>query len=281
MKHILLSLLILCSLSVYAQDVVITRQKKQQTTTTKQNISQKKQVASAVKPKQNEQHMLVSDPTGYLDGHGWVDLRLPSGTLWATCNVGASSPAGFGDYFAWGETQPRKGHHDWEQYKYHQITQWNGHKHVPIGGSGTKEHAITKYDTKGEYGGCKDNKTILEPSDDAATTNWGNEWQMPTREQVLELKLSCKITWVKINGVYGYKVTSKTNGSSIFLPAAGLLERNYSWDGTGCYWTRHLDTSSPETAYTLRFHINMFDPDNSWRYCGASVRAVAKRKILR
>ena len=101
-----------------------------------------------------------------LDGHAYVDLGLPSGTLWATCNVGASSPEEYGDYFAWGETEP-KNDYNWSTYKY-------------CKGSST---TMTKYCTSSSYG-TVDNKTELEPSDDAATVNWGSNWQMPSLEQL-------------------------------------------------------------------------------------------------
>ena len=97
--------------------------------------------------------------------HEWVDLGLPSGTLWATCNVGANSPEEYGDYFAWGETTT-KSSYSWSTYKYCK------------GSSST----MTKYCTSSYYG-TVDNKTELEPSDDAATANWGSEWQMPSLEQ--------------------------------------------------------------------------------------------------
>ena len=95
------------------------------------------------------------------EDHEWVDLGLPSGTLWATCNIGATSPEGYGDYFAWGETQPKQVY-DWSNYKW-------GNYYVQGG--------LSKYVTDSEYG-TVDYKTELEPEDDAASVNWGPSWSM-------------------------------------------------------------------------------------------------------
>ncbi|MBQ9523668.1 MAG: hypothetical protein IJR69_00880 [Bacteroidaceae bacterium] len=162
--------------------------------------------------------------------HEYVDLALPSGTLWATCNVGATKPEEYGDYFSWGETTP-KIFFDWSNYKY-------------CNGSCT---TITKYCTN-SIAGTVDNKMELEPADDAATANWGTGWQMPSETQLLEIINSnnTTITWTSQNGVYGHKITSKSNGNSIFLPAAGnrALDIFFIDAGkSGCYWSRSLDSS--------------------------------------
>ena len=109
--------------------------------------------------------------------NGAVDLGLPSGTLWADRNIGANSPEGYGDYFAWGETRP-KSEYNWSTYKY-------------CKGS---DKTITKYCDDSSYG-TVDNKTVLEPSDDAATANWGSNWRMPTHGEQVELNEKCKWTW--------------------------------------------------------------------------------------
>ena len=150
--------------------------------------------------------------TGTLDGHDYVDLGLPSGTLWATCNVGASCPEDYGDYFAWGETEGYKygkKRFSWSNYKWCQGT----------------ETTMTKYCTHSDYG-TVDNITELQSSDDAATVNWGSGWQMPNFEQLMELFHSNNTTaeYTTVNGVKCYKVTSKANGKSIFLSAAGECE---------------------------------------------------------
>ena len=113
--------------------------------------------------------VFTEDTADASDSHEWVDLGLPSGTLWATCNVGASKPEEYGVYFAWGETEP-KSNYDWSTYKY-----YNG-----------SPETMTKYCTNNDMGRV-DNKTELEAMDDAATVNWGSNWQTPSKEQFEEL----------------------------------------------------------------------------------------------
>ena len=188
----------------------------------------------------------------------WVDLGLPSGTLWATCNVGADSPEEYGDYFAWGETVS-KDYYDWTTYKW-----CNG-----------SMEGITKY----SYGdnGFADFKSELDPEDDVAYVHWGPSWRMPAKAQQDELREHCTWTWTTLNGVNGCLVTGP-NGNSIFLPAAG-----YRWkeillgvgeDSDGIYWSRSLNFVLSEVAYCL-----YFNSDNSGRSCndrslGFPVRAV-------
>lgn len=144
-------------------------------------------------------------------GHEWVDLGLPSGTLWATTNVGASKPEEYGDYFAWGETVGYNGGNT--------TFGWNTYKYC----SGSNK-TIWKYCTE-SYFGTVDNKTMLEPVDDAATANWGEAWQMPSLDQFEELINSnyTSSEWVTINGIYGKKITSKNNLKSIFFACRTTL----------------------------------------------------------
>ncbi|MBO4723117.1 MAG: hypothetical protein J5629_09355, partial [Muribaculaceae bacterium] len=137
--------------------------------------------------------------------HTYVDLGLPSGTLWATTNVGANSPEEYGDNFAWGETTPKEVY-DWSTY------QWC------MGSYDT----FTKYCNISSYGynGFIDNKLELDPEDDAATANWGPEWCMPSQEQIQELYNNCFSEWTTLNGVNGRLFTGP-NGASMFMPAAG------------------------------------------------------------
>lgn len=207
--------------------------------------------------------VIKNDNSGTLDGHEYVDLGLPSGTLWATCNVGASSPEEYGDYYAWGETTT-KGIYNWSTYKYCQ------------GSSST----MTKYCTDSDYG-TVDNKTELEPSDDAATVNWGSGWQMPSEEQCEELwDDGYTITvWTTMNGKYGMKITSKSNGNSIFLPAAGC-RYDASLDDAGSYgsyWSRSLSTIYSYYAYRI-FYSDGGSPYRDDRFCGYSVRPVRVKK---
>ena len=193
------------------------------------------------------------------DTHEYVDLGLPSGTLWATCNVGASKPEEYGDYFAWGETKP-KTTYNWSTYKYCEGSYYT----------------MTKYCTDSDYG-TVDNKTELEPSDDAATVNWGSEWQMPSDEQFEELINSSYTTktWTTMNGKYGRKITSKSNGNSIFLPAPGFRGNTGLLDAGsyGYYWSRSLNTSSSGACY-LYFYSSFIGTIGNYRYEGQSVRPV-------
>lgn len=201
------------------------------------------------------------------DTKEYVDLDLPSGTLWATCNVGASSPEESGDYFAWGETTP-KDDYGWSTYKWCK------------GSSST----MTKYCTN-KNSGTVDKKAVLEPEDDAATANWGSEWQTPSLEQLQELcnDSYTTTTWTTQNGVNGCKITSNSNGNSIFLPAAGYRNdtRFFHAGGFGFYWSRSL---RPEDGYTTTDSRSAdgldFDADGIYRssYCrryyGQSIRPV-------
>lgn len=194
---------------------------------------------------------------------GAVDLGLPSGTLWADCNIGADSPEGYGDYFAWGETTP-KSVYDWSTYKY------------CMGSSST----MTKYCTNSSYAnGTVDNKTVLEPSDDAATANWGSNWRMPTNEERNELINKCTWVWTTSNGVKGYKVVGP-NGNSIFLPAAGYrLDSSVKNVGSsGRYWSASLYRIQPDCASDMRFDLGygVTGDHGSKRHAGLPVRAVAR-----
>lgn len=187
----------------------------------------------------------------------YVDLGLTSGTLWATVNVGANSPEDVGDKFAWGETTP-KNYYDWTTYKW-----CNG-----------TYNTITKYCTN-SYSGTVDNKTELDSSDDAATANWGAEWQMPSSEQIDELMNECTYEQSSINKVTGCLVISKRNGKSIFLPYTE--HGNYSSDDKGRYWSRTLGSTSVN-ACMLYFENRYSSPSLSRKYANRSdgfcVRAV-------
>ena len=198
-----------------------------------------------------------------IDEHEYVDLGLPSGTKWAICNVGASEPEEYGDYFAWGETTP-KSTYDWSTYRW-------------CNGSST---TMTKYCTQSDYGynGFTDNLTELEPADDAATANWGSGWRMPNYDQFSELFNSSYTTseWTTLNGVNGYKITSKSNGNSVFLPAAGYrYSSSLNNAGSyGLYWLSSLDSSYSNYAFYLRFVSSGIDSISGYRNFGFSVRPV-------
>ena len=114
-------------------------------------------------------------------------------------------------------------------------------------------------------------------SDDAARANWGGSWRMPTHDELTELRKKCSWTWTTQNGVEGYKVTSKTNGNSIFLPAAGYRYNSSLYDAGsyGYYWSSSLYAYEPDFARIVKFNsIGLLDWGNSYRSYGRSVRPV-------
>ena len=196
---------------------------------------------------------------------GYVDLGLPSGTLWATCNVGASAPEEFGDYFAWGETEP-KDYYDWSTYKW-----CNG-----------DEETLTKYCEESSlgYNGFVDNKTELDPEDDAACAHYPGG-RMPSWEQIQELCDSCTWKWTQLNGVNGMLVTGP-NGNTMFLPSADSKfdSPHSSFGSGGYYWSRTLDYDST-CSLGLGFfsgYIGIWGDhwylQSCFRYAGFTVRAV-------
>ena len=178
--------------------------------------------------------------TGTLYGHDWVDLGLPSGLRWATCNVGASSPTAYGNYYAWGETTTK----------------------------------ATYNESTYTYTG---NQTTLPSSADAATANWGIGWRMPTQSEMQELLDNCTYTWTTQNGVNGRLFTGP-NGNSIFLPAAGYRDVSslyYAGSG-GYYWSSSLNSSYTYRAWSLHFNSGYCFMNDYGRCYGQSVRAVCQ-----
>ena len=262
MKHFLFSVLLLGSMTAQAQIVTMpdgtTRPLGDMNGDGEVNISDVTALVNKILGKTPSPVPVLSCPD---DHHPHlIDLSLPSGTLWSCCNVGASSPEGYGDYYAWGETQT-KDVYIWSTYKW-----------------GSYYNQLTKYNTKSDYGSVVDNKTTLEPADDAATANWDTSWRMPTSEDAKELFCNTTHTMTTKNGVNGREFKG-ANGGTLFLPAAG--DR---WDGKledkdshGSYWLSSLYESEPGSAYNLGF-----DSDYArWGYrsnrlFGFSVRPVHK-----
>lgn len=223
--------------------------------------------------------------SGSSGSHQYVDLGLPSGTLWATCNVGANNEWEYGDYFAWGETSP-KSIYNCSTYKYA-----NG-----------DYNKLTKYCSKNDYGnnGFTDSRTILEKSDDAATANWGSDWRMPTAGELYALRNKCYWVWTsnykghKCNGYIVYKALKESDEGKkifkwsvpdaayservahIFLPAAGRWWENKPSDvGSNCsFWSSSLVTVSPNGAGILGFDSNLVFDLSADRCLGLSVRPV-------
>ena len=188
---------------------------------------------------------------------GAVDLGLS--VKWATCNIGASSPEEYGDYYAWGETETKE-NYDWSTYKW-----CNG-----------SSNTLTKYNTDSSYG-TVDNKTILEPEDDVAHVKLGGSWRMPTDAEWTELRENCTWTWTTQNGVNGYIVTA-SNGNSIFLPAAGDRYDTSLCDAgsDGYYWSSSLYTDNPFIAWYVYFYSDDVFRNYYYRYYGFSVRPVSE-----
>ncbi len=192
-----------------------------------------------------------------VNGHKFIDLCLPSGTLWAETNVGANTATEDGNYYAWGEVET-KSTYSWDNYKY-----------------GT-ENNITKYYSK-------DGKTVLDKEDDAAYMNWGSFCRMPTNDEFDELCNSayCEWVWTEKNGseVGFYTVKSKKNGKSIILPVSGLVSDTSCDHGNyGFYWS---STLNPSDYVSCAYCLDSQGTDNScsyiYRYIGCSVRPVAKK----
>lgn len=193
--------------------------------------------------------------------HDYVDLALPSGTLWATTNIGAIYPEEYGYYFAWGETSPKECY-SWETYKWCDGT----------------ETSMTKYCISSAYG-QEDGLSELLPEDDAAYVLWGEEWRIPSLAQLEELCSECDWTWTTMFGVNGQMVSSRSNGNYIFLPAGGWIgetsygvvgEKGYAWSRTineeHCNGACYLGfTSSNGTQYTNNYY---------GRYGGWAIRPV-------
>ena len=176
----------------------------------------------------------------------WVDLGLPSGLLWAKCNLGATTPDGYGNYYAWGETITKETY-NWSTYRY-----------------ATGELTLTKYNTSETYGTI-DNKTTLEASDDVATSVLGSGASIPTKAEWQELLDNTTVDWTTVNNVKGRKFTA-ANGSSLFLPAA---------NGTGgCYWSSSLKESNPCYAWDMCFTSGYQSVSSDYRFIGHPVRAV-------
>ena len=209
---------------------------------------------------------------GSHNGHDYVDLGLS--VKWATCNVGATSPEGYGNYYAWGETYT-KTTYSWSTYKWYNGSVYQPGEHYPSGE--IKQYAWTyykqkKYVTNSGYGHV-DNKRQLDLSDDAANANWGGNWRMPTEAEWTELEESCIWTWTSQSGIYGYKVTR--DGKSIFIPATGA--RGVNWQGSKPYARYWASTGSNSDASDFRITANGVGGCWSvWRYCGCSVRPVCK-----
>ena len=211
--------------------------------------------------------------------HDYVNLGLPSGTLWATCNIGANTPEEVGDFFAWGETSPKTSFSKSNYVFYKSVT-----TEPDADGFTTTYSGYTKYVMESNASECGlqgffDNLSVLEKEDDAAYILWGEHWRIPTWDEIEELRIQCNWTWVALNGVDGYKVTGP-NGKFIFFPAAGFIESYTLSVGQGSmYWGSSLSSKYPQWVASLYFyqvvsdgwHAGGFEGE---RYYGHSIRPV-------
>lgn len=232
------------------------------------------------------------DETDYTVTVGeYVDLGLS--VKWATCNVGATKPEEYGDYFAWGATEPLyvAGYAQENPQQHWKAGKSDGYTWVntPYQTANTTDYSSTKW-TKYLGSTSSENKdpsatdanalkTVLAPEDDAAHVNRGGSWRMPTKAEQDELHNNCTWTWTTLNGVNGYKVQSMKPGYTdkwIFLPASGYRydSRLYDVGYDGRYWSSSLLTGSPYRAYSLYFSSSAVARSNGRRCYGQSVRPV-------
>ena len=197
----------------------------------------------------------------------WVDLGLPSGVLWAKCDLGANAPEEYGNYYAWGEISPKE------------VYNWNTYRYGTADGEGNLLTLI-KYNTHSDYG-TPDSLTILRATDDAATMAFGigSGARTPTKEEWQELIDYSTVEWTTMNGVNGLKFASITNGNTLFFPAAGMRYGSELHGVDGCgfgfYWSSSLDTNSPSDAWAFCFDANNpVHVGKSNRRYGFTVRAV-------
>ncbi len=183
------------------------------------------------------------------NGHEAIDLGLPSGTKWASCNVGTTTPEAYGCYFAWGETTEKE------------VFGWDTYIHCD--GSKDTCHDLGESISGTEY--------------DVANMKWGGNWQMPTLEQLEELLDNCDYEWMTREGIEGGLLTSKINGNIIFFPAAGIYYGpRLGYRGEfGHYWLGTQDWNDSFCAFSLRFYRNYAGWNyNDNRNEGLSVRPV-------
>ncbi len=182
-----------------------------------------------------------------------VDLGLPSGLLWATCNIGATSPEESGDYFSWGGIDVQDSYITYNSY------------------CGDSYEELT----------CKGvlSNGVLASSYDVATKKMGRGWRMPTANEFNELINECSWEWTNIGKVYGYLVKSKKNNNWIFFPAAGYFyEQSQKYvNGSGHYWSSSVDTNSDDYSMSLHISYNFFGAERCHRFLGFPIRPVRVR----
>lgn len=192
------------------------------------------------------------------NGHEYVDLGLPRGTLWATCNIGATSPEEYGNYYAWGEISD-KTVYDWSTYKY-----------------GSSESNVTKYN-------ATDGLAILQKEDDAAHVNWGGDWQIPTIAQFEEMLNNCQTSFRTINNIHCVVFTSTINNNYIIIPESGRKWQSsfYYKNEYYFYWCSNVAINSYSDYGYGEFKSN-YPTQNTFmsRSAGLSIRPVLIQTAL-
>lgn len=190
--------------------------------------------------------------SGSLQSHDYVDLGLPSGKKWATCNVGAQSPSEFGDYYSWGEIEPKM-IYDISTYKWSHINRYKGDKY-----------------------NNDDLKTILDMEDDAAYHCYGTSWRIPQYEDYLELIENCTLSWAVLYNIGGALLTSKMNGNTIFFPMAeGQEGTNRVCQNEGLYWTSTSGKSLNARFIHFYYCSHIYVKALGGRYYGISIRPIS------
>ncbi len=241
---ILITVLIGLSGDCFGQGKV-TRPSKQQSQTSSQPSQTSKQTKSKTK-------VTVSEPDGYINGHGYVDLGLPSGIKWATTNLGANSPSEYGDYYAWGETSPKSSYP----------------------GDNSKTYRFTKDELKSS--GIINSKMFLSKDFDAAHENWKDTWHIPTYNDFKELLDECIWQSSKVGGSFGYIITGP-NGHSLFIPSAGYIfgeifeKKNEMFR----YWSS-TPSSGDKSAEGMTGIMNSLEIERLPRFYGLPIRPVSE-----
>lgn len=206
-----------------------------------------------------------------------VDLGLPSGTKWASCNLGATKPEEYGDYYMWGSVTPNTDDVcDWAHAPYQtnasptssSTTKWT--KYLGSTSSSYKDPSATDEDAL---------KTVLDPEVDAAYVATNGKAHMPTKAQFNELLSGTTNEWTTENGVYGRRFTSKTDSSKyIFIPASGgRFDSSFVNQGSSGYvWSSSLDSNNPYSAWGLYFGSGNCNMGGFNRYSGFTVRPVSE-----
>lgn len=203
---------------------------------------------------------------------GFESVNLGLSVRWATCNIGADNPWEYGDYFAWGETETKESY-DLMTYKwfagaiyYYKMDIW--YRKL------TKYCSISYYSY---YGQC-DNKTRLDNEDDVSNVLGGNRWRTPTESDFQELISKCSWRWTTMNNVSGYLITSKINGNSIFLPAAGEKTETelFNQESSCLYWSRNRYMNEADDFFSIILYAypTGVGTQGSFRWGGLPIRPV-------